>query len=126
MQENEKRLNLRNSFLLLLLLRSIMLILTTTQQGKKKMNSTAQKFNRFVDNITKTLVKKNLIQIEEGEPSVLVDIASTGSVYATFYLANGRRFLLRFADHKMGCFGSCDFWAEKYKDGRDAVLAAAA
>lgn len=84
-----------------------------------------QKYRTWVEKIANKLQKRGLILIEEGEPALSIETASTGSTYATFYLNNGRTFLLRFADHKMGCDGVCDFWAKKYKDGESAVLEAA-
>lgn len=89
------------------------------------------KYIEWAEKIAAKLIKENLLLVEDdgyGEkvPSVVIDEASTGSVYATYWFNNGRSFLLRLADHKMGCMGRCDFWAEKYRDAEAAVFAAAA
>ena len=76
------------------------------------------------ERIAKLLRRKNLIEIDEdGEPMVSIDVASTGSVYATYYLNNGS-FDIRLSDHKpnMDCGV---YWAKTYTDAKATVFAAA-
>lgn len=83
------------------------------------------KYELWAEKIAQKLHKKGLLEVADGEPQFRIEEASTGSVYATYWFKSNRAFLLRLADHKMGCMGKCDFWAEKYKDGEAAVLEAA-
>ena len=84
------------------------------------------KFEKFGYKIVEILEQSQNVAVDaDGETKLVsIDVASTGSTYITYTMANGSRVALRLADHKASGMNSpVDYSTDRYRDALAYVKA---